>query len=271
MATQTGGETTRGSMIAVCSAKGGVGRTVIAANIAVALCKKTMRVALLDGDLQFGDMSMAFDIKAPFTIKDVAEDDENLDTHSLSNYLISHESGVRLLAAPERPEFADLIHEGLLKNVIDLLLVEHDYLVVDTPVGLQEQGVGLLEKADHILLLTNLEMATLKNTKLMLETLNVLGLRDKVQLVINRSTMDSVIKATDIPTILKDDAPFYLPNDFQVVAQSLNMGIPFVMSHAKNDVSKAVFKLAERLTSGNEMAIKFSKKPSLISKLFVKS
>lgn len=261
-------ERKRGEMIAVCSAKGGIGRTVFAVNLAVALCKKSIQIALLDGDFQFGDISMALDLHTTFSIKDVVDDFEQLDVHTLSSYLNYHDSGVKVLAAPDRPEYADLMTADVVNKVIDLLLMEHEYVVVDTPVGLQESSLALLEKADQILIMTNLEMATLKNTKLMLETLNILGLRHKAQIVINRSTMDSVIKATDIPEILGEENPVYIPNDFQIVSQSLNIGIPFVLNQGKTEVAKAMFKAAELLTSRREISLFQPKKSSLVSKLF---
>jgi pilus assembly protein CpaE len=87
-----------------------------------------------------------------------------LDQYGLANFLNLHDSGLKVLSAPERPEYADLITHPLIEKVIELLLVQHDYLIVDTGVGLQDKTVGILEKADQILVVTNLEMTTLKNT-----------------------------------------------------------------------------------------------------------
>lgn len=260
----------RGEMIVVCSAKGGIGRTIMAVNLAVALFKKNIKVSVLDGDLQFGDVSLAMDLQTTFTIKDVIDEIDRLDEHVLNSYLCSHDSGVKVLPAPERPEFADLVTEQALDQIIDLLLSQHDYLVVDTGVGLQEKTLQMVEKADQILILTNLEMATLKNTKLMLETLDVLGLRDKVQLVVNRATMESVIQARDVADIVGAIDPLYIPNDFQIASQSLNIGIPFVTNQGKTDIAKAVFKMAENLTSRREISMFKTKNPSVFSKLFGK-
>jgi pilus assembly protein CpaE len=258
----------RGEMIAVCSAKGGIGRTLLTVNLAVALFKKNISIGVLDGDFQFGDVGLAMDLQSTFTIKDVVEDKDRIDQYSLASYLCSHESGVKVLPAPERPEYADLATPEQVNNIIDLLLLQHDYVICDTNVGLSEQTINIVEKADQILLVTNLEMATLKNTKLMLETLDVLGLRQKVQLVINRATMESVIQATDVPSILGEDDPVYIPNDFQIASQSLNIGIPFVMNQGKTDLAKAIFKMAETLTSRREISSFKTKNPSILSKIF---
>ncbi len=102
----------------------------------------------------------------------------------------------------------------------------------------------------------------------MLETLDLLGFRDKTQIVINRSTMESVIGAKDVLDILGIEDPIYIPNDFQVASQSLNVGIPFVINQGKTEIAKSVFKMAEQLTSRREISYIKPKNPSVISKLF---
>jgi pilus assembly protein CpaE len=259
-----------GKMIAVCSAKGGIGRTTLTVNLAVALKKKNASVAVLDGDFQFGDVNLAMDLKFSLTIKEVLEEISSIDEHSLTNYLAVHDSGVNVLSAPERPEFADLVTNEAANKIVDLLLSGHDYVVVDTPVGLNEPSIRFIERADQILVVTNLEMASLKNTKLFLETLEILGLKDRVRIIINRANMESVINATDAAKILAAEDPIYIPNDFQICSQSINLGVPFVIKHAKSDVAKGIFKMAESLSSGTKVIAPKSKKNHSISKWFSK-
>jgi pilus assembly protein CpaE len=260
-----------GKMIAVCSAKGGIGRTTLTVNLAVALMKKNFSVAIMDGDFQFGDVNLAMDLKFSLTIKEVLEGIESLDEYSLANYLAVHESGVRVLSAPERPEFADLITNEAADKILDVLLTGHDYVVVDTPVGLNEQSIRFIERADQILVVTNLEMAALKNTKLLLETLEILGLREKIRIIINRANMESVIQATDAAKILAEENPIYIPNDFQICSQSINLGVPFVIKHGKSDVAKGVFKMAEFISSKNVIkSTKAKKNHSPFTKWFSK-
>jgi pilus assembly protein CpaE len=260
----------RGELIAVCSAKGGVGRTIITVNLAVALCKKNIQIGVVDGDFQFGDIGLAFDLQTTFDMKDVVQEIDNLDEYGLGSYLSRHESGVRVLPAPDRPEYSELMDQNVINNVLDMMLLQHDYVIVDTGVGLHEQTLHVVEKADQILLLTNLEMATLKNTRLMIETFETLDMRDKVQVIVNRSTMESVIKANDVPEILGDETPLYIPNDFQIASQSLNIGIPFVINHGKTELAKSIFKMAEQLTSRRDISLLKPETPSLISRLLQK-
>lgn len=258
----------RGELIAVCSAKGGIGRTILTVNLAGALVKKNITVAILDGDYQFGDVGLAMDLKSAFTIKEVIEGINTLDEHSLAGYMSRHESGVKVMAAPERPEYADLVTKEAVDKILDLMLMNYDYVVVDTSVGLSDHTVHIAEKADQIMVMANLEMTALKNTKLMLETFDILELRNKVTLVVNRANMESVIQAEDAARILGYEDPVYIPNDFQTCSQSLNIGIPFVINQGKTDVAKAIFKMAERITSRREITLfKEPKAPSFLSKL----
>ncbi|MDP4085044.1 MAG: P-loop NTPase [Bacillota bacterium] len=259
----------RGEMIAVCSAKGGIGRTILTVNLAVALFKKNRSVAIFDGDFQFGDIGLAMDLQAPFTMKEVMEGIDTIDDQSLARYLSLHKSGVRVLPAPERPEFADLVTKEAVDKVIDLMLLQHDYVVTDMDAGLSDHSLHLIEKADHILVVTNLEMTALKNTKLLLETLDVLGFRNKARVVINRANMESVINAEEAAAILKESEPIYIPNDFQTCSKSLNIGIPFVIGQSKTEVAKGIFKMAEFLTSTHEvMGQKPNKHHSVFSRWY---
>lgn len=258
----------RGELIAVCSAKGGIGRTILTVNLAGALVKKNISVAVLDGDFQFGDVGLAMDLKSAFTIKEVIEGISTLDEHSLAGYMSRHESGVKVMAAPERPEYADLVTREAVDKIVDLMLMNYDYVVVDTAVGLSDHTVHIAEKADQIMVMANLEMTALKNTKLMLETFEILELRNKVTLVVNRANMESVIQAEDAARILGYDDPVYIPNDFQTCSQSLNIGIPFVVNQGKTEVAKAIYKMAERISSRREITLfKEPKAPSFLSKL----
>lgn len=266
-----GGKSGRGEMIAVCSAKGGIGRTVMTVNLAVALSKNNLHVGVFDADFQFGDVCLAMDLHPTFTIKDVVDSMEIVDQHALQGYLMHHPCGVHVLAAPERPEHADLVTSEAIDKLSGYMTSQYDYVIADTGVGLQAHTLQLIEKADQIFMLTTLEMSSVKKTKTMLDTLELLGLRRKVQVVINRSTMDSVIKATDVADLLEAETPVYIPNDFALVSGSLNTGIPFVLNQGKTEIAKAYFKTAEQMISRREIALFQPKKPSLLQSIFGKT
>lgn len=261
----------RGEMISISSAKGGVGKTMLAVNLAVALSKRNKKICILDGDFQFGDVSLVMDIQATFTIKDIIESIESVDLDSLLSFLNKHDSGVFVLSAPDRPEYADLITTTIMEKILDLLLAYFDYVIVDTEVGLQEKSLFLIDKTDTLIIVTNLEMTTLKNTKLMLETLDIIGFRDKVQVVVNRSDMESVIQASDVSGILNESSPLFIPNDFQTTSQSINIGVPFVSNRARTDIAKAIYQMAEQVTSRREIAVFEPPKPSLFDRFLRKT
>jgi pilus assembly protein CpaE len=239
----------KGKLIVVGGAKGGVGKTILSVNLAVALAKKALKVCIIDGDFQFGDVNLAMDIQETFTIKDAIEAIGSLDPISMPSFLTQHNSGVDVLVSPERPEYADMITEENLQKITSLLLESYDYVIVDTGVGLHETSLPLLESAEKILLVTNLEMATIKNTKRMIETLSMLDYTSKVEFIINRSTMDSVLNVENVSEILETETPYIVPNDFKSVALSFNMGTPIVQSKATSSVSKAIFRMAQQIAS----------------------
>ncbi|MFZ5967146.1 MAG: AAA family ATPase [Bacillota bacterium] len=260
----------KGKMIAICSAKGGVGRTVIAVNLAIALAAKNIRTLLLDGCFQFGDVGLAMDLQSMFTIKDVMEQIDHMEEDSITHYLSRHESGVRVLPAPHRPEYADLITIQGVGKICNILLDRSDYLIVDTLPGLTESTLHFVDRADHIFLVTDLEMSSLKNTKLMLEILHTLELANKVQIIVNRSTMKSVIQVSDVPKILGTDAILYIPNQFEIVSKSLNIGVPFITHHRRADITKAILSIATQFAGSYGDFVYRPKGRSFVHSLFSK-
>ncbi|MDP5274494.1 AAA family ATPase [Chengkuizengella axinellae] len=264
----------KGDMIAICSANGGIGRTVMSTNLAVALAKNDMRVCNIDGNFQFGDLCLSMDVRPTFTIKDTVEELDQMDEYTLANFLVSHSSGVKILASPERPEYAELVTTSVLEKVYKLLVNQFDYLIVDTEAGLQDLSLFFIEKSDEIFLLTTLDMVVMRNTKMMLETFDILGQKEKVRVLVNKSSVDSVIKTADVPGILETENIFHIPNQPQLVTQSMNVGVPFVSNHGKTDLAKAYFKIAEQLLSKREdVIVTEEKKPpsnSILQSIFQK-
>lgn len=261
----------KGELIGIFGAKGGIGRTVIATNLAVALSLKKEKTIILDGSFQFGNIHLAMDIRSKFTIKDVVEQIETLNMSSLPHYLSHHESGVSVLPAPPRPEYADLITSHSLDKICELLLEDTDYLLVDTPPGFSEHNLYFLEKANHILLVTDLGMGSLKNTKEMLHVLDTLGLRKKVKVIVNRSNMESVLQTENIPHILEETSLLYIPNYFQLVSKSLNLGVPFLMNHRRSKISKSFLDMAGQFSKGEHIPSQGIKIPSFIERILRKT
>ncbi|MCY6371181.1 AAA family ATPase [Clostridium ganghwense] len=240
-------EETKSEIIVFASAKGGVGKTVLTVNMAVAIASKGFSTCIIDGNFQFGDVNLALNIEPKLTISDVIHDVNSLDSNMLLNYLQNHDSGVKILSAPLKPEYADLITSTEIKVICKKLLEQHDYLIVDLSSGLSENNISFLELADKIFLVTDLEMAALKNTKIMLKTLNALNLSEKIRIIVNRGDMESVIKFKDVKDILGMDNLLFIPNNFKVVSKSFNIGIPFVINKPKEKISNEIINIASEI------------------------
>jgi len=246
-------ERKKGEMIVFASAKGGVGKTIISVNVAVALAKKGFSTCILDANFQFGDVNLALDMQPKLTISDVIHDIDSLNSSILANYLQKHESGVKILSAPLKPEYADLITISAIETVCENILQENGFLIVDLSSGLSEHNISFMEKADKIMLITDLEMAALKNTKTMLKTIKALELEEKTKIIINRGDMESVIKFKDIRNILNIEDLYYISDNFKVVSKSFNIGIPFVMSKPKEKITNEIVNLAVQFYRSNSL------------------
>ncbi len=253
-------ENKKGEIIVFISGKGGVGKTVISVNTAVALNNKGFSTCILDGSFQFGDVNLAFDIQPRVTISDLFKENESFEDANISNYLYTHESGVKILAAPSKPEFADLVTAAAMPKVCESILEKHEFLIVDLPSGLSEHNLSFLEMADVIFLVTDLEMAALKNTKTMLRTLKMLDLEKKIKVIVNRSDMEGLIKVNDVQDMLEADEVFTISNNFKVVSKSFNIGIPFVISKPNEKITSEVITVVNEFHSSKPKARRRQKK-----------
>src|SRR4029079_9536788 len=162
-------------MICVLGPKGGTGNTLTACNLAVGLADAGYRVAIVDLDLQFGDVGLSLGLAPEKTIYDLAKSGGSMDADKLDGYLATHESGARALLAPTRPDHAGLITTEFLREVYSTLRATHDYLIVDTPPGFTPEVIASIDSSSHICVVGMLDSLSLKNTKLGMETLALQG------------------------------------------------------------------------------------------------
>jgi pilus assembly protein CpaE len=238
----------KGEMIVFVAAKGGVGKTVISVNTAVTMANKGYSTCIIDGDFQFGDVNIALDMQPKLTISDMVGDVESLNNEVMSNYIQQHESGVKILSAPLKPEYAELITPNAIEVICDKLLEQNKFLIVDLGTGLTEHNINFIEKADKVFVITDLEMTTLKNTKIMLKTLKSLEISQKVKVIVNRADMESVIRFKDVREILGIENLIYISNNFKIVSKSLNIGIPFVINKPKEKITNEITNLVYEIT-----------------------
>ena len=234
----------KAAMISVVGPKGGIGKTLTACNLAVALAAKGQRVALVDLALDFGDVGLAMGLTPSRTMFDLARSGGSMDPGKLDAYLIDHPSGVRALLAPTRPEQAQAVSPEMLRGVFAVLRGMVDYVVVDTPPAFTPSVVSALDLSSHVCMVGMLDALSLKTTKLGLEALDRLGVdRGRVRLVLNRADSRVGITAADIETILRRQPDVLVPSH-RDVALSMNEGHPLVSS-GRSDAAKAFRALAD--------------------------
>ena len=228
-----------GQIITVTSAKGGSGKTVMATNVALLLNRlPDKKVVLVDADLQFGDVCLLLQVEPRFTMVNAAHELHHLDPEMLDSLLTEHPTGLRVLAAPLEPAFADDITTAGLMQMLDVLQETYDFVVVDTASMLDELILSLIEKADDVLMIVDMDLPSLKNAKLALETLRLLKFStSNVKLVMNRSNAKNKLNNKEIEAALKMEIAASVPSDASV-PNSVNEGRPVVETDPKGKVAK---------------------------------
>jgi pilus assembly protein CpaE len=249
-------------VIAVFSPKGGSGRTTIATNLAVSLHRETgARVALVDANLQFGDVGVLLNLNPKNrSIIDAVESGDP-DSDIIESVLVHHSTGIRVLLGPPSPEAADLVTAANLKKILEELKVHHDFVVVDLPSGLTEHSLGVMDFADDILVIAALEITTIKNVRLFLEVAEQLEYdRSKIRLVINRSDTAQGIRIGDVEASIRRPIDGTVVSDGRLAVLAVNRGVPFVVSHPEAALSRDIAKLAR--TVAGEAPIASTDKPA---------
>ena len=235
-----------GRIITLTSAQGGSGKTVLATNVALLLNRiPDVKVCLVDADLQFGDVCLVLQLEPRYTMVNASHELHHLDGELLDSLLTEHHTGLKVLAAPLEPAFADDITTAGLMQMLDVLQDGFDYVVVDTASMLDELILSLIEKSDDILMLVDMDLPSVKNAKLALETLRLLKFStSNVQLVMNRSNSKAKLDNKEIEGALKMGISAAVPSD-AMVAASVNEGRPVVESDPKSKVAKGFESVAE--------------------------
>jgi len=237
-------------MICVLGPKGGTGKTLTACNLAVGLADAGYRVAIVDLDLQFGDVGLSLGLAPEKTIYDLAKSGGSMDADKLDGYLATHESGARALLAPTRPDHAGLITTEFLREVYSTLRATHDYLIVDTPPGFTPEVIASIDSSSHICVVGMLDSLSLKNTKLGMETLDLMGYdRDRTRFVLNRADSRVGISIEDVIAIVGRAPDVAIPSDRDIPV-SVNSGTPIVLAKGRSDAAKAFRNLTALYNGG---------------------
>jgi pilus assembly protein CpaE len=252
-----------GQVVAVFSPKGGVGRTTVAVNLAVAAGTELgKKVVLVDGSFQFGDVGVLLNLNPKNkSIADLAPelDQAGHEVESIDTFVINHSAGIRVLLAPPSPEMAELIKPDGVRRVIDALRMTHDLVVVDCTAFFNETTLAILDAADTILTMLSLEITSIKNMRLFLEVADQLGYEGgKVRLVLNRADSALGIRVTDVEHSIGRKVDETIVSDGRSVVYALNRGVPFFLSNREAQVSQDILRLA-RAVVGERSAVATAK------------
>ena len=243
-----GSPTRRGRVVTVFSPKGGTGKTVTSTNLAASFAKfEGKRTLLLDLDLQFGDAAIMLGLEPDKTIYDLVVAPGELDSEKLAGYTTRHASGLDILPAPLRPEDAELVTEAKLSRLLEVARESYDVIVVDTSPFFHGPMLATLDRTDELLLVCGLDVPTLKNVRLALQTLDLLAFpTNRIRVVLNRANTKVGMKRSEVEGALEVKVRFEVPSD-RAVPIAVNRGNPAVLAESGADFSKAVREMAKGL------------------------
>ncbi len=236
-----------GLVVAVFSPKGGVGRTTVAVNLAVAAATELgKRVVIMDGSFQFGDVGVLLNLNPRSkSIADLIPELDVGELDSIDTFLIDHTAGIRVLLAPPTPETAEMITAAGVKKVLESLRMNHDLVVVDCTAFFNDTTLAILDSADVILTMLSLEITSIKNMRLFLEVAEQLGYESgKVRLILNRADSALGIRVADVEHSIGRKVDETIVSDGRSVVYALNRGVPFFLSNWEAQVSQDILRLA---------------------------
>jgi pilus assembly protein CpaE len=239
----------KGKVVTIYSPKGGTGCTTLAVNLAITLNNEDTRVALVDGNLQFGDVAVFLNEQGKNTIVDLAPRAEELDPEIVEDVMLKHSaSGLHVLAAPSRPEYAERVSSSQFAKVLEYLRQMYAYVIVDTAALLTDATLSAIDVSDLIVLVTTQDIPAIKNCRLFLDLLQTLGIeRDRILFVMNRYDKRINITPDRVTENLKQEIVSIIPLDEATATKAVNRGVPFVLESKNQPAARGVFSLAENV------------------------
>lgn len=236
----------RGKVLVVYSPRGGVGRTMVTTNLAMALHTEDTPTVIVDCSLQFGDVAACLNLQTRNSIVDLVDQAGELDSELVERIAVHHPSGVKVIAAPGRPEQAEAIQGPQISKVLRFLTTLFQYVVVDTSSALNESTIGAIDSSDIVILIGAPDLPTIKNLRIFFDLSEALNLApQKIVLVMNRMDKRYGISAEKVADLLKQPIVAQIPFDDRVVPLSTNNGEPFVLLDRTKPVSRAILELAQ--------------------------
>lgn len=247
----TAATTWKSKLIVVFGAQGGIGKTALAANLAVKLAQRKRKVMLLDYDLQFGDLNVFMGIDSKDTISDLLQEQSNPNADTIRRFCSLHASGVNLLSNPRSPEFAEGISVMQTERIAASLRSYYDYVIVDTATSFSDINLSCFDAASEILFVTDMDIAALRNSKKALTVLKSLVDDKKIKLIIGKQYPGN-ISIANVANALEMPIWASIPYDQKTMVDALNQGIPVVLDAPNSKISKAYTMIANQLDQSTE-------------------
>ncbi|MEE9217327.1 MAG: response regulator [Anaerolineales bacterium] len=246
-----------GKVLAFYSPKGGVGCTTIATNIALGLDTEETPTVLVDGNLQFGDVTVFLNLQSKYSIIDLTSRMDEIDPEILEDVLLLHENGLRVLAAPPRPEMADEVNSDQIRTIIQFLRTHFAYVVVDTASTMDDTTLAILDTADLLIAICTPDIPAIKDARHLFDLLHILEFpAENVCFVVNKMDRKGGISAEAVGENLKREVEAVIPVDERTVTASINKGIPLIISDRSSPQSRALMQLMgtikQRLSDAEE-------------------
>lgn len=258
----------RGQVLTLFSTKGGVGKTTLAANLAISLALKGKKVLLIDCSLQFGDVAITLNQKLSKSLYHICEKDEEITLSMIEKNLVLHPSGLNLLIAPPEPALAEAVKPQHMKQILDQVVGVFQFVVIDTAPHIGEMELAILDRTDMVLLLATLEISSLKNTKLCLKTLGDIKFdAAKIKLIINKDIPNVGIDRKDIESGLAIPIFAVVPMDYETAQLSLNQGEPFVVKFPGSHLTKSLEEIAGKIIGPGKGPVVAPAKASAIHRI----
>jgi len=233
-----------GKVLAFYSPKGGVGCTTIATNIALGLDTEETPTVLVDGNLQFGDVSVFLNLQSKYSINDLTSRMDEIDPEILEDVLLLHENGLRVLAAPSRPEMADEVNADQIRIIIQFLRQHFAYVVVDTASTMDDTTLAILDTTDLLIAICTPDIPAIKDARHLFDLLHILEFpTQNVCFVVNKMDRKGGISAEAVGENLKREVEAVIPVDERTVTASINKGIPLIVSDRSSPQSRALMQL----------------------------
>jgi pilus assembly protein CpaE len=232
-----------GHLFTVFSPKGGAGKTTFSVNVSVGLASRGFRTLLIDLDLAFGDVPISLGMRPEHDFEELVAMGERLDAAALKRLVTPHESGLHVLAPPTDPGVTERVSIALVRHLIGVAMREYQYVIVDTAPQMDERSLTVMENSDTVFMLTTLDIPSLKNLKIALETLRVVNFpMDRVRVVMNRADSKVGLDASEVERTLGVPVVAYLPSS-RLVPACTNRGVPIVTDQPKSTVAAAFNRL----------------------------